>query len=76
MLLEQQASKSLGRRLLKKQRDADEIKKWEKEVMRAYESFNVSDKVSMKSPVNPAPYQQIDALLSIQVRERERSAQG
>jgi hypothetical protein len=39
----EQSSRSYGHRVLKKQSDADEIKKWEKEVTRAYESFNVSN---------------------------------
>jgi hypothetical protein len=33
--------------MLKKQSDADEIKKWEKEITRAYENFNVSNGVCM-----------------------------
>jgi hypothetical protein len=38
--------------MLRKQTDADEIKKWEKEVMRAYESFNVRNRAPMQPPVN------------------------
>jgi hypothetical protein len=50
--LKQQTTKSMGRRVLRKQSDADEIKKWEKEVMRAYESFNVCNGAPCWQPVN------------------------
>jgi hypothetical protein len=44
---EERASRSLGSRMFKKQSDADDIKKWEKEITRAYENFNVSNGVCM-----------------------------
>jgi hypothetical protein len=42
-------------RVLKKQSDADEIKKWEKEITRAYETFHVSNRVFMYPPANSSP---------------------
>jgi wyosine [tRNA(Phe)-imidazoG37] synthetase (radical SAM superfamily) len=48
----EQAGRSMRHRVLKKQSDADEIRKWDKEIMRAYETFHVSIRVFMQPPAN------------------------